>query len=225
MEELVRRHATIMDVYDPEKRIAMVVDEWGTWFDVEPGTNPGFLFQQNTMRDALVAALTLNIFHAHADRVRVANLAQTVNVLQAPILTDGPQMIRTPTYHVFDLYAPHQDAAALPVFVEGSDYQYDGRGLPRVHATASRADDGAVTCSVCNLDYREQAELVFDLRGASVREATGRLLAAPSPSAHNSGEAPDTVSPQRLSGLRVNGASVQFVLPPASVATLRVRTA
>ena len=89
MEELVTRHSTIMDKYDPNKKVALAVDEWGIWTDVEPGTNPGFLYQQNSLRDAIVAATTLNIFNNHSDRVRLANLAQTVNVLQALVLTQG----------------------------------------------------------------------------------------------------------------------------------------
>lgn len=222
MDELVRRHAAIMDVHDPQKRIALVVDEWGTWYEVEPGTNPGFLYQQNTMRDALVAALTLNVFHAHADRVRIANLAQTVNVLQAPILTDGSQMVRTPTYHVFDLYAPHQDAVALPVSVSGSAYEFGGRALPKVHATASRVEASGVTCSFCNLDYSHEAEVTCEVRGTVVHEVDGRILAAPSPAAHNTAEAKETVSPQALSRIRVDGHTIRLTMPPASVATVGI---
>jgi alpha-N-arabinofuranosidase len=122
MEELVTRHSTIMDQYDPAKRVGMVVDEWGAWYDVEPGTNPGFLFQQNTLRDALVAGLTLHVFHEHADRIMMANLAQTINVLQAMALTEGPKLLLTPTYHVFDLYKIHQDATLLPSFLECEEY-------------------------------------------------------------------------------------------------------
>src|SRR5260370_31445927 len=110
MDELVQRHSTIMDRYDPEKRVAMVVDEWGTWFDVEPGTNPGFLYQQNTIRDALVAGLSLNIFNNHAHRVHMANIAQTVNVLQAMVLTEGEKMLLTPAYHAFKMHKAHQGA-------------------------------------------------------------------------------------------------------------------
>src|SRR5262249_17383702 len=122
MDELVTKHSTIMDQYDPEKRVALAVDEWGIWTDVEPGTNPGFLFQQNSLRDALIAATTLNIFNNHSDRVKLANLAQTVNVLQALILTDKEKMLLTPTYHVFDLYQVHHDAALIPLAVNTKDY-------------------------------------------------------------------------------------------------------
>src|SRR5699024_3568603 len=138
----------VMDKYDPEKRVALVVDEWGTWYDVEPGTNPGFLYQQNTMRDAMVAALTLNLFNKHADRVRMANIAQTVNVLQAVVLTDGAKMVLTPTYHVFDLYKVHQGATLLHSSVScGCD---EASGLPLVQESASRAADGSLSTTLCN---------------------------------------------------------------------------
>eukprot|EP01035_Chromulina_nebulosa_P045778 gene45778-61985_t len=124
MDSLIIRHSAIMDTYDPKKKIALVVDEWGGWYDVEPGTNPGFLYQQNTMRDAMIAGVTLNIFNNHADRVRMANLAQAVNVLQAVILTDKEKMILTPTFHVMEMYNVHQDATLLPVSVKSNDYVF-----------------------------------------------------------------------------------------------------
>jgi alpha-N-arabinofuranosidase len=131
MDELIRRHGAIMDRYDPQKRVALIVDEWGTWFDVEPNTNPGFLYQQNTQRDALVAGLTLNIFNAHCDRVRMANIAQTVNVLQAMILTDGAKMILTPTYHVFEMWKVHQGATMLPLHLTSENYRTATRKFRR----------------------------------------------------------------------------------------------
>src|SRR5258706_14865674 len=136
MEELVTRHSTIMDKYDPTKRVALVVDEWGIWTDVEPGTNPGFLYQQNSLRDALVAGTTLNIFNNHCDRVRMANLAQTINVLQAVILTDKEKMILTPTYHVMEMYNVHQDATLLPITITGSNYIMGKDTLPAISVSA-----------------------------------------------------------------------------------------
>src|SRR6202000_2215373 len=138
MEELVTKHSAIMDKYDPKKNVALVVDEWGVWTDVEPGTNPGFLFQQNSMRDALIAATNLNIFNNHCDRVRGAALAQTINVLQFLILTDKEKMVLTPTYHIFDMYKVHQDAAFLPIKLNSPDYTVDGKNLPAINASASR---------------------------------------------------------------------------------------
>src|SRR6185369_5900867 len=138
MEELVTKHAAIMDKYDPKQKIALVVDEWGGWYDVENGTNPGFLYQQNTIRDAMIAGVTLNIFNNHADRVRVANLAQCVNVLQAVILTNKEKLILTPTYHVMEMYNVHQNATLLPLTVAGNDYIFEGQKLPAVSASASK---------------------------------------------------------------------------------------
>ena len=140
MDELVQRHGTIMDKYDPGKKVAMVVDEWGTWFDVEPGTNPRFLYQQNTMRDAIVAATTLDIFNKHADRVRMANIAQTVNVLQAMVLTEKEKMLLTPSYHVFEMYSVHQNATMVPVDVQSERYEHAGYSVPAVSASASVDD-------------------------------------------------------------------------------------
>src|ERR1700761_1490432 len=144
MEEIVHGHSAIMDKYDPHKRISLVVDEWGIWTDAEPGTNPSFLYQQNSMRDALIAATTLNIFNNHADRIKMANLAQTVNVLQALILTDKDKLLLTPTYHVFDLYKVHQDARLLAIRVSSPDYSYGGEKIPAVNVSASRDSAGAV---------------------------------------------------------------------------------
>mgnify|MGYP000684982437 FL=1 len=137
MEELIRRHSAIMDQYDPDKKVGMIVDEWGTWYDVEPGTNPGFLYQQNTMRDALVAGINLNLFNKHSDRVKMANIAQMVNVLQSMILTEGEKMVKTPTYHVFDLYQVHQEndllASSLETEQVGLEDEYMVPNLSLIH--------------------------------------------------------------------------------------------
>src|SRR6185369_1172821 len=138
MEELVTKHAAIMDKYDPQQKIALVVDEWGGWYDVEKGTNPGFLYQQNTIRDAMIAGVTLNIFHNHADRVRMANLAQTINVLQAVLLTNEEKMLLTPTYHVMEMYNVHQDATLLPITLKSNDYVLGTEKLIAVSASASK---------------------------------------------------------------------------------------
>ena len=173
MEELVTRHSQIMDRYDPEKKVGLIVDEWGNWFDVEPGTNPGFLYQQNTMRDAMVAAITLNVFMAHCDRVCMANLAQTVNVLQSVILTEGDKMVLTPTYHVFDLYKAHQDAQQVDCFVEADEVGEDKFTVPQVIASASQKD-GKITLTLANLAMDKEA--VVDVEGVCLCNAKGRIL-------------------------------------------------
>ena len=194
MDELITRHATIMDRYDPARRVALVVDEWGSWLDVEPGTNPGFLYQQNSLRDALVAALTLNIFNNHSDRVHMANLAQLVNVLQALVLTDGPMMLTTPTYHVFDLYKDHQDAVILPAHLECDTYDVGGEPIPQLSASASRNVSGHILLTLCNVDPHRDADLLCDLRGAAIGGAEGMLLTAGQMQAHNTFSSPNSVT-------------------------------
>src|SRR6185436_19851070 len=175
-EELVQKHAAVMDKYDPQRRVAMVVDEWGGWYDVEPGTNPGFLYQQNTMRDAMIAGMTLNIFNNHADRIRIANLAQVINVLQAVILTDKEKMILTPTYHVMEMYNVHQDALMLPLTITSNDYSLGEKKVKAVSASASKDKNGAVHISLVNIDARAEQEVSIDLGSVTAKAVTGRVL-------------------------------------------------
>jgi alpha-N-arabinofuranosidase len=223
MEELVTRHSAIMDVYDPAKRVALGVDEWGAWYDVEPGTNPGFLYQQNTMRDAILAALNINIFTRHADRVRLTNIAQMVNVLQSMILTKGAQMVLTPTYWVFDLYKPFQDATFLPVSVEGPSYARGEYRMPAVSATAARGADGLVHVAMANVDPARAATVTVRMDGASARSVTGQVLTAPMIQSHNDFGSPDVVKPAAFTGARVQGDRLTVTLPAKSVAVLELR--
>ncbi|MCC6459801.1 MAG: alpha-N-arabinofuranosidase [Saprospiraceae bacterium] len=223
MEELVTRHSTIMDKYDPAKKIALVVDEWGGWYDVEPGTNPGFLFQQNTMRDAMIAGVTLNIFHRHCDRVRVANLAQTVNVLQAVVLTEGEKMLLTPTYHVLEMYNVHQDALSLPLDIRTNDYVFGKQKLPAVSASASRDKAGRVHISLVNIDPNRPQELTVVLRGLQAAGVTGRILQAAKVQDYNSFEQPDRIKPADFKAITLRAELLTLSLPPASVVVLELR--
>jgi alpha-L-arabinofuranosidase len=224
VEELVRRHAAIMDAHDSRKRVALIVGEWGMWHDVEPGTNPGFLYQQNTLRDALVASATLDIFNRHADRVRGANIAQMVNVLQSMILTRGPQMIVTPTYHVFEMYTVHHDAVLLPMtVVDAPRYGFGGDSVPAVSASASRDRRGVMHLTMSNLDPNQPRTVVAELRGAEVTGATGRILTAPAINSYNSFEQPDVVRPAPFNGAQVAGGRLTVTLPPKSVVVLELR--
>lgn len=225
MDELLGKHEAIMDKYDPKKRVALIVDEWGTWFDVEPGTNPGFLYQQNTMRDALVAALTLHIFHDHCDRVQMANIAQTVNVLQSVILTEGAAMALTPTYHVFDMFKVHQDAEALDLFSQSEQYEMDGESIPQLSASASRSSDGTIHISLCNVHHNREAELTIELRGinGSDQAIEGTVLSALQLNDHNTFAQPNTVQPAPLTSIvRGDDGTIRVTLPPASVGILKV---
>jgi alpha-N-arabinofuranosidase len=224
IEELIARHATIMDKYDPRKRVALIVGEWGMWHDVEPGTNPGFLYQQNTLRDALVAAVSLDIFNSHADRVRGANIAQMVNVLQSMILTRGPQMVLTPTYHVYEMYTVHHDAVLLPLtVVDASRYGLGADSVPAVSATASRDRRGVMHVTMSNVDPTRPRTVTASIRGASVTGVTGRVLTADAMSAHNTFEKPDAVKPAPFTGARVSGGALTVNLPPKSIVVLELR--
>ena len=223
MDELVARHAAIMDRFDEARRVALIVDEWGTWYDVEPGTSPGFLHQQNTLRDAVVAGLTLNIFNNRCDRVRMSNIAQTVNVLQSMVLTRGPEMLLTPTYHVFEMYAVHQDATLLPTAVSCDEYVRDGRSLPLLSASASRDGSGTVHLTACNLHPQDEAEVVCEIAGTQPGEAAGRVLTGDAMEAHNRFDAPEAVVPAPLQGVALRDGRLELRLPPRSVAVVAVR--
>ena len=223
MEELITKHSAIMDQYDPQKRIGMVVDEWGTWYAVEPGTNPGFLYQQNTLRDAVVAALNFHIFHAHADRVTMANIAQMVNVLQAMILTDKEKMLLTPTYHVFEMFKVHQGATSLPLVLATPDYVVGTNKIPAVSASVSRDKAGRLHVSLANCDAQRAISVTGRLTGVTARSVTGRILTAPTINAHNTFAAPNTVKPAPFTGATLAGDTLTVMLPAKSVVVLELK--
>ncbi|HTN19889.1 MAG TPA: alpha-L-arabinofuranosidase C-terminal domain-containing protein [Pelobium sp.] len=222
MEELVTKHSAIMDKYDPNKKIALVVDEWGGWYDVEEGTNPGFLYQQNTMRDAMLAGLTLNIFNNHAERVRMANLAQAVNVLQSVILTKGDQMILTPTYHVMEMYKVHQDAKLLPMNIKTADYVFGDKKLPAVSGSASLAKDGKTHITLTNIDASKTQEIAIEIQGQKYKGVTGRILISKKLQDYNSFDKPTTISPAVFKDASLKGNQLKVKLPPFSVVVLEL---
>lgn len=220
MNELITRHSAIMDKYDPQKRVGLIIDEWGTWFLNEPGTNPGFLYQQNTLRDALVAGIHLNIFHNHSDRVQMTNIAQMVNVLQALILTEGDQMLLTPTYHVFDMYKVHQDNELLEVSLQSPDYNFGGVTIPQLSVSASRDGEGKVYVSLCNISHEASASLSLDICGITLSSVSGQILTHGELGAHNTFNNPDTVAPAAFEGVSLNDGTLDCELPPASVVVI-----
>lgn len=222
IEELIEHHSTIMDRYDPGKRVALMVGEWGTWHEVEPGTNPGFLYQQNTLRDAIVASFHLNIFNNHAERVRFANIAQTINVLQAMILTQDDQIVLTPTYHVFEMYTVHHDATLLPIKLDSGTYEYNGESIPAVSASASRDDEGKIHITLANLDPNQPRTITAELRGQDVSRVTGRILTAPEMNAHNTFEQPNTVRPEPFEGAQFASETLSINLPAKSIVVLEL---
>lgn len=223
MDELITRHAAIMDQHDPSGEVGLVVDEWGTWYKVEPGTNPGFLYQQNSLRDALVAALHLHIFNAHNDRVRMANIAQTVNVLQAVILTDEERMILTPTYHVFEMFKVHQDAVRLDLDLKATDYTCGNQVVPGVSASASRNADGVVHLTLCHTNPNQGVDLTCQLRGLTASGVNGRILTDGDMTAHNTFEDPDRLRPVDFDGATIaEHGDLNITLPAMSVVVLEI---
>jgi alpha-N-arabinofuranosidase len=223
MEELVTKHSAIMDKYDPKKRISLLVDEWGTWYDVEPGTETGFLYQQNSLRDALVAAINLNIFHEHADRVRMSNIAQMVNVLQAMILTDKEKMVLTPTYHVYAMYRPFQDAISLPIKVTAPDYTFGGKSVPGVTASAARDAAGVVHVALVNLDPNKPVTLTAELAGLAAKSVSGQVLTAPAMNTINTFDKPSEVKPAAFKGASLAKGGLTVTLPAKSVVVLDLK--
>jgi alpha-N-arabinofuranosidase len=223
MEDYIAQNSLVMDKYDPAKKIAFAVDEWGTWYDPEPGREPGFLYQQNTLRDAVVAALNFNVFQHHADRVRLANIAQMVNVLQAMILTKGSQMILTPTYHVFKMFEPFQDATYLPADLNVPQYTLGTASLPAISLSAARTANGTIAVALVNLDPNAAAKVSVSISGANPAQVSGSLLTAAAMDARNTFEAPDAVHPVVFTAASIKGGVLSLTLPAKSIVVLNLR--
>ncbi len=223
MDKIIADHAAIMDKYDPDRRVAMIVDEWGTWYTVEPGTNPSFLYQQNSLRDALVAGLTLNIFNNHAERVRMANIAQIINVLQSVILTEGAKMILTPTYHVFEMYKAHQGAKVLPTEMSCGQYTLGDSSVPNLNVSASVAADGAAFLTICNTNPHAAEVLDCDLAGIAPKAISGRVLTADQMDAHNTFERADAVKPTVFTDVKATAGGFTATIPPMSVVAITMK--
>ena len=231
IENCIQQHEAIMDQYDPDKSVALIVDEWGTWWDEEPGTVKGHLFQQNTMRDAMVAALTLNIFHRYTDRIKMANIAQIANVLQSMILTSADKMVLTPTYYVFLMYNVHQDALNIPLDIQCATRQAraqmgtdgDERTIPLLSATASRQADGTVHISLANIDLTSTNDVTISLGGLQPATVTGQILTAGSITDNNTFDEPEKVTPATFTGATIDGGTLTVKMPAMSIVTLELR--
>jgi alpha-N-arabinofuranosidase len=224
MDDLITKHSAVMDMYDPKKRVSLVVDEWGAWYNVEPGTNPGFLYQQNTLRDALLAGDILNIFHKHCDRVRMANIAQMINVLQSIILTDGDKMLLTPTYYVFDMYKVHQDATLLPMTINSPDYERLGRSIKAVSTTASMDKNGAIHVSFVNVDPHNAIELNCELRGSKVTKITdGQIITGKEIGTYNTFDNPYQVQLENFKDCKYKNETLTVKLPSKSLVTVELK--
>ena len=222
MDDLVTRHSAIMDRYDPQKKVGLIVDEWGAWYDSDRKENFGILYQQNTLRDALVVGVTLNIFNQHCDRVKLACIAQLANVLQAMVLTDGKKMTLTPSYWVFEMYVPHHDATLLPSELQSVDYEFDSQKIPAVSASASKDKSGKIHVTLCNLNPNQPAEVAVSLQGVTAQKISGQVLTAPEMTAHNTFENPDAIKPADFSAFKTTTDGFIVTLPSKSVVALEV---
>jgi alpha-N-arabinofuranosidase len=223
MEDFITRNSAVLDRFDPAKKISFAVDEWGTWYDPAPGLEPGFLYQQNTLRDALVAAINLNIFHHHADRVRLAAIAQMVNVLQAMILTKGQQMLLTPTYYTFRMFRPFQDATLLPTDLQTPEYSLGSVSVPALSISAARTAQGAIVVALVNLDPNRSLPMSASITGASALRVSGEILTAAAMDAHNTFEQPHAVHATPFTGASVSGDALSLTLPAKSVVVLTLQ--
>jgi alpha-L-arabinofuranosidase len=223
MEERLQRHIALMDEYDPLNKIGLIADEWGNWFWVEPGTNPGFLYQQNTVRDAVTAALYLNIFNNNARRVKMANIAQTINVLQAMLLTKGDKLVKTPTFYVFKMYKVHQDATLLPMNLTCEDYTFNGMTLPGISATASKDNTGKIHISLSNINPNKDITTEIELRGTDkISKVKGEIITAPEMNAYNDFDKPEKVNCQPFSQFKLTNSTLKMTIPSKSVVTIEV---
>lgn len=223
IKELVEKHTAIMNRYDPDKRIALAPDEWGAWYNVEPGTNPGFLYQQNTMRDAIIASVTLDVFNQHCDRVKLSNIAQMVNVLQSIILTKDEKMVLTPTYYVYELYKVHQEATMLPVSLTSEKYKLDGKSMDAISASASRDDSGKTHITLTNVDLHNAQTISCELLGVAGKTVVGKILTSGKITDYNTFDAPNMVGIREFKGAKLNKEVLTVTIPAKSVIMLEIK--
>ena len=224
VETVIKRHCEIMDRYDPARSIDLILDEWGTWWNVEPGTNPGHLYQQNTLRDAMVAAVSLNIFHKYTYRLKMANIAQMVNVLQSVILTRDDEMVLTPTYHLFKMYIPHQGAEYLPLHYESKQLRdKNNRVVNTLSATASRAEDGTVTITLANVDLVSDCRITISLDDDKKYDVSGSILTSKNITDHNTFENPECIKTVKYDDFKSQKGSIEVVLPTKSIVSLTLK--
>jgi len=223
IDEYITNHSAVMDKYDPEKTIGLVIDEWGNWFDVEPGTNPAFLFQQNTLRDALVASVNFDIFNRHCDRVKMANIAQTVNVLQSVILTQDEQIVLTPTYYAFKMYRVHHDATLLPLSLSCENYSYGDRSIPAVSASASKSADGLIHITMTNLNPEKQIKVTCELKGLEgLTFKRGEIITSDKINSYNDFGKSETVNIQDFQSVIIEKNMITVDLPSKSIVMLEL---
>lgn len=222
MDTIIRIQTAVMDKYDSNQKVGMMVDEWGTWYDVEPGTNPGFLYQQSTMRDALVAAINLNIFNKHANRVKMANIAQMINVLQSMILTKKEQIVLTPTYYVFRMYKVHQNATLIPITLNCKNYTLGNESIPAISASASKDASGKIHITLANLDPNTENPVTIDLGALKAGTISGEVITSKEMNDYNDFGKANVVVPVKFDKFKTNGSKLTVTMPSKSVVALEL---
>ena len=222
MEELIKRHTAIMDQYDPHNRVGLIVDEWGNWFNVEKGTNPGFLYQQNTLRDAVSGSITMNTFNNNAHRVKMANIAQMVNVLQAVILTKDEQMVTTPTYYLFKMYSVHQEATLIPSNLKTESYEFDGKKIPALSSSAS-IKDGVVNISLSNANPNNDLKVELEITGQNLKSASGQIISAQNINDYNDFGQPEKVTLKEFKVSAPKNGRLSVTIPAHSVVLVQLK--
>jgi alpha-N-arabinofuranosidase len=221
MDEFLRKQEAVMDKYDPEKKVTISVDEWGAWHAPLAGSNPAFLVQQNSIRDAILASLNLNIFTRHADRVRMANIAQMINVLQAMILTDKEKLVLTPTYYVFKMYVPFQDSTSVPVAFDAGTYTQGAVTLPRVDAIAAKGADGKLLLEITNIDAENPVTIDADLAGIAAKSASAETLTGSAVDSLNTFASPNTIVP-KSTAVKIKNGKLLLTVEPRSVTVVSI---
>jgi len=221
IEDVLKKHIAIMDQYDPQHKVGLMVDEWGTWWDQEPGSHSA-LYQQNTMRDAFVAALTLNIFNKYTERVKMTNIAQVVNVLQAMILTDGPKMVLTPTYYVFDMYKAHMDATNLPVEIQCDSLVSNDKKFAAVSISASKNAKGLIHITLANVDPDKAQKITIDMPGVKLTKITGTILTAKTIDSFNTFDNPNVVAPAIFKDAKISKTGLTVTVPAKAIISLEL---
>ena len=229
VEEMAKVHMATMDKYDPEKKVGLLVDEWGTWWNVEPGTNPGWLYQQNTMRDAVIASSSLDIFQKYTDRIKMTNIAQVVNVLQSMVLTNeknpSDPCVLTPTYHVFKMYKVHKEATYIPGEITCNYISVNAKEqVPTTSFSASKDQNGVIHVTLTNLDVAQQHVISVDVEGVKVKGVEGEILTHKDVHAYNDFSHPQDVKPAAFNGAKVGKDGKLLVTIPAhSVVCLTIK--
>ena len=223
MKELLDKHIAIMDRYDPEGRIGLIIDEWGAWYNVEPGTKPGFLYQQNTMRDALIAGINLNLFNRYSHRITMANIAQMVNVLQSMILTSDDQMVRTPTYYVFELYKEHQDSTLLESSIDVPMVGSKDHQVPAIIESVSLTKQGDIIITLCHLDNTKSRTIDMSIKGVNIQSIAGEYISGHI-NDYNDFTSPDVITKKAYTNYVQEHGTIKLILDPCSITKLIVQT-